>query len=275
MTKKQKQHCIDVLAWYKEHRRDLPWRKTRDPYKILISEVMLQQTQVSRVVEKYKEFFRAFPNAKQLAEARTADVITAWKGLGYNRRALFLQRTAQTVRQQFGGKFPKTLEELKTLPGVGDYTARAVLSFAFEQATPVLDTNHRKFYQKTFFGDDIRTDKELLKKAEEVVAWISTEMGEPVVYEWNQALMDWVSARSQMYKLPKVGKQKKTVRFKDTDRYVRGRIIDILREERRMSLASIRRQFTDISAERFKHIIQKLQKDQLIVQEKRSIVLPY
>ncbi len=275
MTQKQKKYCLEILEWYKNNGRDLPWRKTRNPYRILVSEVMLQQTQVSRVLEKYKEFLRAFPNTKKLAEAKTSDVIKAWRGLGYNRRALFLQQTAKTVRKKFGGKFPKTLEELKTLPGVGDYTARAVLSFAFEKPTPVLDTNHRKFYQRTFFRDDTQVDKELLKKAEEVVAWISEEMGEHTVYDWNQALMDWVSAHSEKYKLPKVTKQKKAVPFKDTDRFVRGRIIDTLRENQRVGIRSIRRQFPHTDDIRFKNIIEKLKKDQLIVQEKHSIVLPY
>lgn len=273
MTKKQKEHCRELLDWYKDNGRDLPWRRTNVPYRILISEVMLQQTQVSRVVEKYKAFLKQFPNTKQLAEASTSDVIKAWKGLGYNRRALFLQRTAQAIRKDFAGKFPKTLAELKTLPGVGDYTARAVLSFAFEQPTPVLDTNHRKFYQKTFFGDTIRTDKELLKKAEEVVAWISSAYGTDAVYDWNQALMDWVSANSKIYILPKK-KKNKAVPFKKTDRYVRGRIIDILREHERVSLLSLRKRFDMLTDERFQHILTGLKKDKLIVQEKRSIVFP-
>ena len=273
MTKKQKKHCRELLDWYTDHARDLPWRRTNAPYRILISEVMLQQTQVSRAVEKYKGFLKQFPNTKQLAEAKTSGVIKAWKGLGYNRRALFLQRTAQAIRKDFAGKFPKTLVELKTLPGVGDYTARAILSFAFNIPTPVLDTNHRKFYQKTFFGNSIRTDKELLKKAEEVVAWISSEFGNNTVYDWNQALMDWVSYNPKMYILPKKHK-KKTVPFKKTDRYVRGRIIDVLREQERVSISFFRHMFNTLSDERFQCILKGLKKDKLIVQEKRSIVFP-
>ena len=274
MTKKQRKHCATILLWYDEHKRDLPWRRTRDPYRILVSEVMLQQTQVSRVIEKYNAFLRAFPNTKQLAEARTADVITAWKGLGYNRRALFLQRTAIAVRNDFGGRFPKTREELLTLPGVGAYTARAILSFAFGQSTPVLDTNHRKFYQKTFFGDTIQTDVKLLTKAEEVVDWIETEYGLSRVYDWNQALMDWVSANTQDYTLPRKPKKKRPIPFKDTDRYIRGNIIDMLRETQKIGIATLRRIYSDIDDDRFTRIIENLKKDQLIVQEKRSIVLP-
>lgn len=285
MNKKQKQLCIDILKWYKKEGRDLPWRKTRDPYRILVSEIMLQQTQVPRVIEKYKEFLQAFPTAKKLAEAKTADVITSWKGLGYNRRALFLQRTAVAVQTEFKGKFPRTLEELKTLPGVGDYTARAILSFAFDQATPVLDTNHRKFYQKTFFGDDIRKDDELLEKAMEVIDFLLSMENPPsipplaggkasLIYHWNQALMDWVSAHTEQYVLPKATKKKESIPFKQTDRYYRGRIVDLLREETKVSLAKMREKFPEITDERFKTILEKLESDKLILREKQSIVLP-
>jgi len=247
---------------------------------------MLQQTQVPRVIEKYKEFLRAFPTIQKLADAKTADVITVWKGLGYNRRALFLQRTAQRVQKEFRGRFPRTIAELKTLPGVGDYTARAVMSFAFDEPTPVLDTNHRKFYQKTFFGDDIKTDVGLLKKAEEVVAFLvaeapstqlsSTRGGSSCsqVYHWNQALMDWVSSNSEKYTFPKNKKNKKAVPFKKTDRYVRGRIVDILREEGKVGFVMLRRCFPEIADERFGAIIKKLEEDKLISQKNRSILLP-
>ncbi len=273
MTKKQKQLCENILAWYGVYGRDLPWRHTRDPYKILISEVMLQQTQVSRVIEKYKEFLRAFPNTKKLADAKTGDVITAWKGLGYNRRALFLQRTAQAVRSEFGGRFPHTREELKSLPGIGEYTARAVLSFSFGQVTPVLDTNHRKFYQKTFFGDGIQTDDLLLSQAEDVVQWIARAHGDASVYDWNQALMDWVSAHPELYVLPKKAK-KKAVPFKQTDRYIRGKIIDLLREKSHVSEHAIRVLFPEHSPERLDKVLKTLETDQLILRKKRSILLP-
>ncbi|HBB37636.1 MAG: HhH-GPD family protein [Candidatus Magasanikbacteria bacterium GW2011_GWD2_43_18] len=289
MTKKQQQQCLTILAWYAKEGRDLPWRKTRNPYRILVSEIMLQQTQVPRVIEKYKEFLRAFPTIQILAGAKTSEVITVWKGLGYNRRALFLQRTAQAVQQEFHGRFPKNLEELKSLPGVGDYTARAILSFAFDQPTPVLDTNHRKFYQKTFFGDDLLKDDELLKKAEEVVRFLSTvSLAEitptqpspkrggrvSIIYHWNQALMDWVSAYPEQYQFPKTKKQKKAIPFKQTDRYFRGRIVDALREKKKISVLSLRKRFPEITDERFGTILKKLESDKLIIRQNRSILLP-
>ncbi|PIR76379.1 MAG: hypothetical protein COU32_02460 [Candidatus Magasanikbacteria bacterium CG10_big_fil_rev_8_21_14_0_10_42_10] len=161
---------------------------------------------------------------------------------------------------------------------MGDYTARAILSFAFDQPTPVLDTNHRKFYQRIFFGDEIRKDNELLKKAEEVITFLSASQktwgSNSIVYHWNQALMDWVSSNSEKFILPKKTKNKKAIPFKETDRYVRGRIVDLLRTNRKVSLTILRKHFVDITDDRFAHILKKLEADQLIVRQNRSIVLP-
>ena len=131
------------MAWYSEHGRDLPWRRTRDPYAILVSEVMLQQTQVPRVVPRYLGWLERWPTAEALAAAPRADVIRAWQGLGYNRRAVNLHRAAQAVAS-YG--WPDDLTEL---PGVGPYTAAAVACFAFGQAVLPLDTNVLRVQQRT------------------------------------------------------------------------------------------------------------------------------
>src|SRR4051812_14715409 len=130
-----------LLAWYAANRRDLPWRQTRDPYKILLSEVMLQQTQVPRVLPRWQAWLRRFPTIEALAAAPTADVLREWSGLGYNSRAVRLQAVARHVVAELGGQMPATVEGLLALPGIGDYTARAVACFAHEQDVPVLDTN--------------------------------------------------------------------------------------------------------------------------------------
>src|SRR4051812_1029866 len=130
-----------LLRWFAENRRDLPWRHTRDPYAILVSEVMLQQTQVDRVIPYFRSFLERFPTVRDLAAAATADVITLWAGLGYNRRAVNLQRTARAVVDQHSGAFPSDPETLATLPGIGPYTAGAIACFAFEQDVAFLDTN--------------------------------------------------------------------------------------------------------------------------------------
>lgn len=133
-----------VWAHYKKHgRHDLPWRKTRDPYKILVSEVMLQQTQVNRVLPIYAEFMRRFPTVQTLAAAPLAEVLRAWQGLGYNRRAKLLHSAAKEVVEKYEGKFPKTREGLEALPGIGPYTAGAVAAFAYNQDVMFIETNIR------------------------------------------------------------------------------------------------------------------------------------
>src|SRR5512140_1344075 len=120
-----------LLPWFDTAKRALPWRQSRDPYRILVSEVMLQQTQVSRVVDYYRRFLRAFPTGRALAEAPLDEVLRAWEGLGYYARARNLQRACQVMRQVHGGKFPQDFAQVAALPGVGRYTAGAVLSMAF------------------------------------------------------------------------------------------------------------------------------------------------
>ena len=135
-----------LLAWFTEHGRDLPWRRTRDPYSILVSEVMLQQTQVERVVPRYLRWVERWPTATALAEATTADVIREWQGLGYNRRAVNLHRAAQVVAAR---GWPDDLAEL---PGVGPYTVAAIANFAFGRPVLPLDTNVRRVQERTGHG---------------------------------------------------------------------------------------------------------------------------
>ena len=138
---------------YKKHgRHDLPWRKTKDPYKILVSEVMLQQTQVTRVILKYKSFLRKFPAVEALAKAPLKDVLLEWQGLGYNRRAKYLKLCAEKVVSDYGGKFPKTLKELVALPGIGPATAGDILAFAYNIPVPVIETNIRSVFIHFFFN---------------------------------------------------------------------------------------------------------------------------
>ena len=141
-----------LASWYAAHARDLPWRRTRDPYAILVSEVMLQQTQVARTVPKYAEFLDAFPTLGALADAPVADVIRAWSGMGFNARAVRLHRLAVEVVAEHGGRLPRTAEGLRALPGIGPYTAAAVACFAFGARTPVLDTNVYRVLSRVVHG---------------------------------------------------------------------------------------------------------------------------
>ena len=174
-----------ILSWYKKHQRDLPWRKTHDPYKILVSEIMLQQTQVSRVIPKYKEFLKTFPTVESLAKAPDKKLLTVWSGLGYWRRARFLKEAAKAITKEHNGVFPRTPEELVQLPGIGPYTAGAVACFAFNNVDPFIDTNIRRVYLHFFFpNEDNVSDKEILEIARKAV-W------EKDPRAWHWALFDY------------------------------------------------------------------------------------
>jgi A/G-specific adenine glycosylase len=139
-----------LAGWYRRHGRDLPWRRTRDPYHVLVSEVMLQQTQVARVEPYYRRFLEKFPSLSQLAAAPLGSVREAWDGLGYYRRAANLQLLAQEVVRERDGVIPAEPEQLRRLPGVGRYTAGAVASFAYERPTPAVDTNVARVIRRAF-----------------------------------------------------------------------------------------------------------------------------
>ena len=139
-----------LLSWFAREGRDLPWRRTRDPYRIWISEVMLQQTQVDRVVHFYRRFLKKFPTLKKLAGAKWPELLSVWRGLGYYSRAKNLKRAAQAIITQHGGRFPESAGELEQLPGIGPYTARAIMVFAREAHELVLDTNTRRVLSRYF-----------------------------------------------------------------------------------------------------------------------------
>jgi A/G-specific adenine glycosylase len=174
-----------LLAWYRRHRRDLPWRRTRDPYRVWVSEVMLQQTTVKAVVPYYESFVERFPDVGALAAARDDDVVAAWSGLGYYHRARNLHRGARRVRDQHGGRFPRTLEAALAIPGVGLYTASAILSIAYEVSLPVVDGNVRRVLARLFAlrGPRWRKDGPYYNRAQEVL-----DAGAPG--DWNQAVME-------------------------------------------------------------------------------------
>ncbi len=144
----QKRFRASLLTWYDRYRRDLPWRACRDPYRVWLSEIMLQQTRVAAVIEHYREFLRRFPTVKKLAAAREASVLAAWSGLGYYRRARMLHAAAKVIVREKGGKFPATKEELRALPGVGRYTAAAIASIAFDEPVAVVDGNVERVLQR-------------------------------------------------------------------------------------------------------------------------------
>ncbi len=170
-----------LLRWAAREHRDLPWRRTRDPWAVLVSEAMLQQTQVTRVVPRYHAFLGRFPTPATCATAPQSEVVTLWAGLGYNRRAAQLHRAAAAMVERHGGRVPDRLEHLLALPGVGPYTARAVLAFAFEQDAAVVDTNVARILARRAGGQ--LTAAEAQRGAD---AWLPRGRA----WAWNQGMLD-------------------------------------------------------------------------------------
>ena len=239
-----------LLGWFVANRRDLPWRQTRDPYRILVSEVMLQQTQVDRVIPYYHAWLDAFPTVHELANAPIADVIRLWKGLGYNRRAVNLQRTAQAV-VEMGGEFPRDVDALLKLPGIGPYTAGAIACFAFELDVPFIDTNMRRVLHRVLVGVDVPKPK----LTDRQVTSLAAEMIPPGNgWNWNQALIEFGAlqctsrkplcvvcplqveciARPAIHSAIAESSRTPNAKFevfRESNRYFRGRVVDALREQ--------------------------------------------
>ena len=228
----------DLIKWAARHGRDLPWRHTRDPWAILVSEVMLQQTQVARVIPVWTAFLERFPTATACADARQADVVTAWHGMGYNRRAVNLHRCAIAVRDQHGGVLPNDLQQLMALPGLGPYTARAVLVFAFEEPVGVVDVNCARVLARW-------ANESLDAKATQKHADAATPANDP--WRWNQAMLD-LGATVCTKRRPRCGEcpvydecgyrgigpdpavhPPRQSRFEGSDRQGRGRLVSALR----------------------------------------------
>ncbi|OHB76347.1 MAG: hypothetical protein A2Z34_04815, partial [Planctomycetes bacterium RBG_16_59_8] len=242
------------------YRREMPWRKTRDPYRILVSEIMLQQTQVDRVLRKYPEFLRRFPTADSLAVAPVSDVIRAWQGMGYNRRALNLQKFVREVIHRHAGIFPDEPERLKGMPGMGPATIASFLAFAFGKDIPSLDTNIRRVIHRIYYGVNFPHEK--------VSIATLFDQGKKLIpagkgWDWNQAMMDFGSlickARRPLcaecpyqssclaypeilsvdFSVRRAKREPKHPDFRFPDRIYRGRVVEHLRGDARARLDEI------------------------------------
>lgn len=304
---------ISLLQWYAAEKRDLPWRMTSDPYAILVSEIMLQQTQVDRVLPKYLQFLTAFPTLEKLADVSTADVISVWVPLGYNMRAVRLQSIARQVIAEYHGRIPDTIEELLKLKGVGRYTAGAIACFAYHKQVATVDTNIRRVLHRIFLGlehpEPKLNDAQMLTHAEQVLP-------DGEAYNWNQALMDLgatictsnnprcgqcpLQQTCQAYvemsqhslfpsgvvlrQLRKVAEKKPTYQskpFTSSNRYFRGRIVNLLRSapaRQRLPLSELGAQIKpDFSAEDeswLQKIVDGLVKDGLLDKTDDGVRLP-
>ncbi|MFT5204349.1 MAG: A/G-specific adenine glycosylase [Candidatus Aldehydirespiratoraceae bacterium] len=232
-----------LLGWARTELRDLPWRRTRDPWAILVSETMLQQTQVSRVIDRWPIFLRRFPDPTACADAPAADLLREWAGLGYNRRALMLHRCATAIRDVYAGAVPADLDALLALPGVGPYTARAVLAFAWETPAGPVDTNIGRVLAR--LGGESMAMRAAQARADSLVP-----ADEP--WLWNQGIME-LGALVCTKRAPRCGDcpvqehcswrgegpdpavgsaavSKPQSRFEGSDRQLRGRLVDALRQ---------------------------------------------
>jgi A/G-specific adenine glycosylase len=213
-----------VWSFYRENGRRLPWRETDDPYAVLVSEVMLQQTQVARVASKYVEFLEAFPTLDALAAAPFPAVLAVWSGLGYNRRAVNLKRCAEVLSAERGGSVPDDVDALVALPGVGRATAAAVLTYAFGQVVPFVETNVRTVFLHHFFsGMDDVPDREIMLLVE--ATW---DRADP--RGWGWALMDYGTYLKRAMPNPSRRSRHHVVqsRFEGSDRQVRGALLRAL-----------------------------------------------
>lgn len=231
-----------ILTFYSRHGRKLPFRETTDPYAITVAEIMLQQTQVERVVGKYVSWLAKWPNWKSLAKAKKQELLTAWSGLGYNRRALYLGEMAKSVVTRFDGELPSDPEQLRTLPGIGEYTANAIAIFAFNRPLVTIDTNIRKVLLHEF-GLPVETSKaDLLALAERLLPRRRSR-------DWHNALMDYarVALKSDLNYIPPLTRQG---RFEGSRRQIRGAIVRALTEKKRVGLdriaAELKRSLVDV-----------------------------
>ncbi len=232
-----------VYAHYAQHGRTFPWRSTRDPYRILVSEIMLQQTQVDRVVPKYEAFIACFPTVDNLAQSSLPDVLRLWKGLGYNRRAKHLREAARTIVSEHGGSVPKSYEDLIKIPGIGPATAGDILAFAFNKPAVVLETNIETAIIHHFFSDKTTNiPKNILRQLAE------RTMDTKHPRKWYYALMDYgthikktvgnASRRAATYK--------KQSSFDGSNRQIRARLLFLIHEKNRIPKTSLLRHYTKL-----------------------------
>jgi A/G-specific adenine glycosylase len=270
MNKKEEQFIKIVWEYYKQHgRHDLPWRKTSDPYLILVSEIMLQQTQVERVIPKYNAFLKRFGTVRKLAQSSLGEVLVIWQGLGYNRRAKMLHQCAEIVTKQHKGIFPKTQKGLVSLPGIGPYTAGAVLAFAYDISVPLIETNIRTVYLHHFFHDttDV-TDSEILR-----LVSITQDLENPRA--WYYALMDYGSYLKKTHGNPnkKSAHYTKQSAFSGSDRQIRGGIIRALTKKphSRIELHNVLSSSEDL---RIDAQIERLKEEEMVVYKRGKYSLP-
>lgn len=296
---------VNLLDWYATFgRSQLPWRTVRDPYYTLVSEFMLQQTQVDRVIPKFEQFVQRYPDIDALARSSTSDVVRLWQGLGYNSRATRLVELARIVAERFGGQLPRSAEELRSLPGVGPYTVAAIRAFGFDEDDAALDTNIRRIVHRVYYGIEYPPKAVHAQLDEKARASVPPGTG----HDWNSAMMD-LGATICTARAPKClicplqrdcaaapidpaaleaarrehakpASPQNAIPFEQTTRYARGRVIDRLRElpaGHRISLLDLHRQLRAVLPSRtvddVRGIVVSLERDGLVATHGESVAL--
>ncbi len=254
-----------IWSFYHAGKREFAWRGISDPYAVLVSEMMLQQTQTQRVVPKYEEWMKAFPTARSLAEASLSEVLSHWVGLGYNRRALFLQKACQAVCSEYNEVFPQSQEALQKLPGIGPYTAGAVSTFAFNQPNVFIETNIRSVYIHFFFSDALLNDETKKIDDRDIAPLVEVTLDRSNPREWYYALMDYGADLKKKVVNPsrKSRQYTRQSRFEGSLRQARGAILRQLSQKESASLAAIAK-YEDIDLARLERAADKLLAEHLI-----------
>lgn len=239
-----------IYGYYRKNGRQFPWRETREPYQILVSEIMLQQTQTERVAKKFGQFVKRFPDFDSLAKSPLRDVLDIWQGLGYNRRAIALREAAELVLTNFDGKLPACVDSLVKLPGIGKATASAICVFAFDQPAVFIETNIRRVFLHFFFPHEngVR-DADILPLVEKTLDRKNPR-------DWYYALMDYGVMLKKENPNPnrRSAHYQKQPPFKGSDRQIRGTILKLLVEKRRISERQVMSSI-DTDAERIRRIL--------------------
>jgi A/G-specific adenine glycosylase len=257
-----------IYRFYATHGRKLPWRATRNPYHILVSELMLQQTRVERVLDRYGRFIERFPDFASLARAPLRAVLDEWHGMGYNRRALALKRIAERVVEEYGGRLPRRAEELERFPGIGRATASAIVTFAFNEPSVFVETNIRTVFIRFFFR------RRRVVRDEEILARIEETLDRKRARKWYWALMDYgtmlkkrsgnLSRRSAHYR--------RQSPFQGSRRQMRGRIIREIVRRPALSESEVGRML-GVDREEVREILGALEKDGLVQRRGRRITV--
>lgn len=260
-----------IYSYYKSHKRDFIFRDKEftTPYHVLVSEVMLQQTQTSRVSGKFKNFIKLFPDFETLSKAPLKDALKAWQGLGYNRRGKALNKIADIVLEKYNGKLPKSREELKSLPQIGEATSGSIMAFAFNEPTIFVETNIRRVYIYFFFpGKNNVSD-------DEIEQYLKKTIDKTNPREWYYALMDYgVMLKKTHPELNKRSKKyRKQKKFKGSNRQIRGQVLKLFVEKAELTEKNVISAL-NFKTERIKKVLEDLQKEGFLKKENNSIYVP-